>query len=59
MAELHIDAGDAVGGILEGLSGKLPDANFSIDCSDEVKLMTFGYVYRDVSAISSYCIIPA
>ena len=26
-----------VGGILEGIGGKLPEANFDLDCSDEVR----------------------
>ena len=42
MAELDIDSGDEVGGILEGLSDKLPEANFSLDCSDEVNELLEG-----------------
>jgi hypothetical protein len=29
--------GGGVGGILEGIGGKLPEANFDLDCSDEVR----------------------
>ena len=29
--------GGGVGGILEGVGGKLPEANFDLDCSDEVR----------------------
>ena len=37
MAEQGTGLTDEVGGILEGLSGKLPEANFSLDCSEEVR----------------------
>ena len=36
--------GGGVGGILEGLGGKLPEANFDLDFSDEVRLFDHNFV---------------
>ena len=56
MAEQDSDLLGDVGGILEGISGKLPEADFDLDCSDEVRLFLFLRSRMYILCVD--CVIP-